>query len=540
MKIALAQLNYTVGDIQGNVAKILAAAKQAKDADLIVFSELCICGYPPEDLVLRPSFQEASMDAVEQLAKEAKDLPALLIGSIWAKEDKLYNAALLLSGGKIIHKQFKNQLPNYSVFDEKRVFNAGTSPKLVSFKDKQLGILICEDMWFEETVAKLKGADVICVLNGSPFDVLKSDQRQEKAGAAAKAINAPLVYVNQVGGQDEIVFDGASFMMNEAGKITQQFPAWEEAVGATSSKTKTTNNIYQALVTGLRDYVTKNNFPGVLLGMSGGIDSAFVAALAADALGADKVHAVMLPSRFTSKNSLEDAEACAKLLGIKYESIPITPAFDALQAQLKLQGLAEENIQSRIRGIILMGLSNQTGAMVVSTGNKSEMSVGYATLYGDMCGGYAPLKDVYKTTVYALVHWRNQYQPSPLEGEGRVRGLSAASEPLTPALSLKGRGGMVIPERIITKAPTAELRENQTDQDSLPPYPVLDAILKLLIESECSVKEIVGQGFEEAIARRVQKMLQNAEYKRRQAPPGVKITAKAFGRDRRYPITNKF
>jgi NAD+ synthase len=508
MKIALAQLNYTVGDIEGNVAKILAAAKQAEDADLIVFSELSVCGYPPEDLVLRPSFQEASMRAVEALAKQAHDLPALLIGSIWLEADRLYNAALLLSGGEIIHKQFKHQLPNYSVFDEKRVFEAGPLPKPFAFKGKKLGVLICEDMWLEETTHKLKGADIICVLNGSPFDVLKSDLRQEKAAATAKATGASIIYVNQVGGQDEIVFDGASFVMDAAGKITQQFPAWEEVVG-TNAKSQTTNDTYQALVTGLRDYVTKNGFPGVLLGLSGGVDSALVAAIAVDALGKEKVHAVMMPSRFTSKDSLEDAAECAKLLGIKYETIPITPAFEALQSQLKLQGLAEENIQSRIRGVILMGLSNQTGAMVVSTGNKSEMSVGYATLYGDMCGGYAPLKDVYKTTAYALVHWRNQQ-------------------------------GRVIPERIITKAPTAELRDNQTDQDSLPPYPVLDAILKLLIESECSVQEIVGQGFEEATVCRVQKMLQNAEYKRRQAPPGVKITAKAFGRDRRYPITNKF
>lgn len=518
MKISLAQLNYTVGDIAGNTAKILAAANKAKDTDLVVFSELCICGYPPEDLVLRPSFQEATMQAVETLAKQTKDLPALLIGSIWVKNGELYNAALLLSGGKIVHKQFKNQLPNYSVFDEKRVFSAGPIPKPVAFKDKKIGILICEDMWFEETAKHFKDVDVLCVLNGSPFEANKQMLRQEKAAEMVKHVGAPLVYVNQVGGQDEIVFDGASFVMDAKGEVVEELPAWEECVagwprGSVAKDERTTtpprHHTYHALVTGLRDYVTKNGFPGVLLGMSGGVDSALVAAIAVDALGADKVHAVMMPSRFTSKDSLEDAEACAKLLGIKYESIPITPAFDVLQSQLKLQGLAEENIQSRIRGVILMGLSNQTSAMVVSTGNKSEMSMGYATLYGDMCGGYAPLKDVYKTMAYALVHWRN--------GQGRV-----------------------IPERIITKAPTAELRENQTDQDSLPPYPVLDAILKLLIEEECSVKEIVGQGFEEAIVRRVQKSLQMAEYKRRQAPPGVKITARAFGRDRRYPITNKF
>ena len=473
-----------------------------------MFSELCVCGYPPEDLVLRPSFQEASIKAVEQLARDVKDLPALLIGSIWAKDGLLYNAALLLSEGKIMHTQFKHQLPNYSVFDEKRVFSAGPAPKLVPFKNKQIGILICEDMWFPEMAKNLKGAEVICVLNGSPFEINKQHLREEHAAAIVKATGARLVYVNQVGGQDDIVFDGNSFAMDASGKIVETLPAWEEAVG-TTGKEKNTNDIYQALVTGLRDYVNKNGFPGVIFGLSGGVDSALVAAIAVDALGKGRVRAVMLPSRYTSKDSLEDAAECAKLLGIQYESIPITPAFDVLQAQLKLEGLAEENIQSRIRGVILMGLSNQTGAMVVSTGNKSEMSVGYATLYGDMCGGYAPLKDVYKTTAYALVHWRNQQ-------------------------------GRVIPERIITKAPTAELRDNQTDQDSLPPYPVLDAILKLLIESECSVKEIVGQGFEEAIVLRVQKMLQNAEYKRRQAPPGVKITAKAFGRDRRYPITNKF
>lgn len=511
MNIALAQLNFTVGDLEGNKAKVLAAANQMKDANLIVFSELCICGYPPEDLVLKPAFQQAAMETVEALAKDAKDLPALLIGSIWAEDESLYNAAFLLSGGKIVHKQFKQQLPNYSVFDEKRVFDAGATPKPITFKDKKLGILICEDIWFEETVKGLKGADIICVINGSPFDMLKSEQRHEKVAAAVQLTGAEVVYVNQVGGQDEIVFDGASFVMDKTGKVTQQLESWKEVVAAKgqAKPQKLEAEIYNALVTGLRDYVQKNGFPGVLLGMSGGVDSAFVAALAADALGADKVRAVMMPSKYTSKGSLEDAEECAKLLGVKYESISISPAFDALQAQLKLEGLAQENIQSRIRGVILMGLSNQTGAMVMATGNKSEMSTGYATLYGDMCGGFAPLKDVYKTTVYSLCHWRNSQSK-------------------------------VIPERIITKAPTAELKDNQTDQDSLPPYPVLDGILKNLIEEERSVKEIVGQGFDEATVLRVQKMLKAAEYKRRQAPPGVKITAKAFGRDRRYPITNKY
>ncbi len=517
MKISLAQLNYTVGDIAGNAQKILAAAKQAVDADLVVFSELCICGYPPEDLVLRPSFQEAAMKAVEQLAAQTKDLPALLVGSIWVKDGQLYNAALLLSGGKIIHTQFKNQLPNYGVFDEKRVFAQGALPQPISFKDKKIGILICEDMWVEETAQNLKGADVICVLNGSPFDIDKHAQREEKAAAIAQYAGAKLVYVNQVGGQDEIVFDGSSFVMDAKGEVVVRLPAWEECVSATSHKPQATNHIYQALVTGLRDYVHKNGFPSVLLGLSGGVDSALVAAIAVDALGADKVRAVMLPSRYTSQDSLDDAAECAKLLGISYETISIEPIFEQALASLNsklytLNSLTQENLQSRIRGVILMGLSNQTGAMLLSTGNKSEMSVGYATLYGDMCGGFNPLKDVYKTTVYALANWRN----------------------LQPATCNQ------MPPRILTKAPTAELKENQTDQDSLPPYPVLDAILKLLIESECDVKEIVGQGFEEATVRRVQKLLQNAEYKRRQAPPGVKITSKAFGRDRRYPMTNRF
>ena len=525
MNITLAQLNYTVGDIAGNSAKILEAARSAQPADLMVFSELCMCGYPPEDLVLRPSFQEASMQAVEQLAVAAKELNPLLIGSIWVHDGRLYNAALLLSGGKIIHKQFKHLLPNYGVFDEKRVFSAGEKPKSAVLNNKKIGILICEDMWSEETADNLKNTDVICVLNGSPFEMDKVHQRHEKAAAITKYTNATLVYVNQVGGQDEVVFDGSSFVMNAAGEVTLELAAWEECVQRAECSVQEKNfmhasrltshaTIYQALVTGLRDYVNKNGFPSVLLGMSGGVDSALVATIAADALGADKVRAVMLPSRYTSKDSLEDAQECAKLLGIKYESISIEPMVEQAVSSLTtshkpLSSLTQENLQSRIRGLLLMGLSNQTGAMLLSTGNKSEMAMGYATLYGDMCGGFNPLKDVYKTTVYALCHWRN--------GQGRV-----------------------IPERIITKAPTAELKENQTDQDTLPPYPVLDAILKLLIEAECSVKEIVGQGFEVVTVRRIQKMLQTAEYKRRQAPPGVKITSKAFGRDRRYPMTNKF
>lgn len=511
LNIALAQLNFTVGDLAGNKAKIHAAAKQVAGADLVVFSEMCVTGYPPEDLVLKPSFQQAAMQVVNDIAAAAKGLPALLIGGIWAEEGRLYNTAFLIADGWIVHRQYKHALPNYSVFDEVRVFTPGALPRPVTFKDKKLGILVCEDMWHESSLTHLSGVDALLVLNSSPFEMDKRRIRQEHAKAAVEKTGAPLYYVNQVGGQDEIVFDGASFVMDASGEVVVEFPEWEEklaADGAVASSTHTAS-IYQALVTGLRDYVQKNGFPGVILGMSGGVDSALVACIAADALGPEKVRAVMLPSRFTSKDSLEDAADCAKRLGISYETIPIEPAFEALDGQLKLEGLAKENIQSRIRGVILMALSNQTGWMVVSTGNKSEMSMGYATLYGDMCGGYAPLKDVYKTTVYALCHWRN--------GQGAV-----------------------IPERIITKAPTAELRENQTDQDSLPPYPVLDGILKYLIEEERSVQQVVAQGFEEALVRKVEKMLKNAEYKRRQAPPGVKITAKAFGRDRRYPITNKY
>ncbi len=533
--IAIAQLNFTVGDIEGNVKKITAAAKKAaaQKAILAVFSELAITGYPPEDLVLRQGFQEAAMDAVKTLTKvTAKLSTALLVGGIWAEKGKLYNTAFLIYRGKLMAKQYKHMLPNYGVFDEKRIFTTGPVPKPITFGNLKLGIMICEDMWSETVPKALKGADIGIVLNASPYEIGKEKLREAKAQKATQAFGRPLIYVNQVGGQDELVFDGQSFVMLCSGKIRHQLAAFDEELSIVSwhhdkkegwifdsrrevetlSETEAT---YRALVLGLKDYVEKNHFPGVILGLSGGIDSALTAAIAVDALGAKRVHAVMMPSRFTSRDSLEDAEKCAKLLDISLETISIEAAYKTMEKELtphfkgQKKDITEENMQSRLRGLILMALSNKLGFMVVSTGNKSELSTGYATLYGDMCGGYAVLKDVYKTTVYALSNWRNKQ-------------------------------GRIMPERVITKAPTAELRENQKDQDSLPPYEELDAILHALIERDLSVEETVEEGFKKATVQKVAAMLFRAEYKRRQAPPGVKITSKSFGRDRRYPITNGY
>jgi len=545
LAIALAQTNPKVGDIAGNLVKIRAARSQARGlgADLVVFSELNVCGYPPEDLVLKPAFQAACRMAVEALARETADGgPAILVGSPWVEDGKLYNAALLLADGEILGRRFKRDLPNYGVFDEKRLFAAGLPQGPISFRNVRLGVMVCEDMWTPETTETLaeSGAELLLVPNGSPYEYEKHDQRIQLAGARTVESSLPIIYVNQVGAQDELVFDGATFTLDADATLKAQLPAWREAVSLT--RWKRGNNgwrsaegeiatpifglagIYQAMVLGLRDYVEKNGFPGVVLGLSGGIDSAISAAVAVDALGAARVRAVMMPSPYTSKDSLEDAAACAAALGIRLDTISIEPAMRAFAEMLKpaFEGrpadTTEENIQSRARGVTLMALSNKLGHMVLSTGNKSEMSVGYATLYGDMCGGYSVLKDVYKTTVFALSRWRNGHRPDGGSG---------------PA-------GRVIPERIITKAPTAELKPNQTDQDSLPPYEVLDAILKGLVEGELPVEQIVAKGYDEAIVRRVWRMLDLAEYKRRQAPPGVKITNRAFGRDRRYPITNGF
>lgn len=546
MRIALAQLNPTVGAILGNLALIREARAQAAEqgADLVVLSELVLCGYPPEDLVLKPLMLEAVDAALADLAADTADGgPALLVGAPIRIDGKLHNAAILLDAGQRQAVRLKHDLPNYGVFDEKRVFTAGPLPGPIPFRGVRLGVMICEDMWTGDVSECLQesGAEVLVVINGSPWDPRNAAARVEQAVARVVETGLPLIYVNQYGGQDELVFDGASFVLNADRTLKARLTSWRsdvqstdwgrDASGAFHCKggpiaplPEGLDAIYQALVTGLRDYVHKNGFPGVILGLSGGIDSAIAAALATDALGAAKVRAVMMPSPYTSDESLEDAAAVAKLLGIQLDSVSIEPAMEAFQAMLaplfagSESGVTEENIQSRARGVTLMALSNKFGHMVLSTGNKSELSVGYATLYGDMCGGFAVLKDVYKTTVFALSDWRNSHRPAGLLGpEGRA-----------------------MPDRVITKPPTAELKPNQTDQDSLPPYEDLDAILRCLVEDDLSVVATVAKGHDRATVERVWRMLDRAEYKRRQGAPGPKITHRQFNRERRYPITNGF
>jgi NAD+ synthase len=545
LRIALAQTNPVVGDIDGNAAKILRARADAarQGADLVVFTELVLAGYPPEDLVLKPSFQAAIEGAVGKLAPATADGgPAMLIGAPWRNNGKLYNAALLLDGGELAAVRLKYDLPNYGVFDEKRVFAAGPLPGPINFRGVRLGVMICEDMWTPEVTECLdeSGAELLVVINGSPFDSEKLDVRLNLAVARVVESTLPLIYVNQIGGQDELVFDGASFALGADRTLVAQLPAFEEHVATMTWRRNgeawvadpfpiapappRLEAMYRAMTLGLADYVAKNGFPGIILGLSGGIDSALSAAVAVDALGPTRVRALMMPSPYTSKESIEDATACATLLGIRLDTVPIEPAMAAYTEMLKdlFVGTAsdetEENIQARIRGMTLMAVSNKFGNMVLSTGNKSEMSVGYATLYGDMCGGYSVLKDVYKTDVIALSKWRNQQKPA----------------------GALGPSGRVMPERVITKPPSAELKPNQTDQDTLPPYDVLDDILSCLIEHDYGVDEIVARGHDRATVVRVWHMLDRAEYKRRQAPPGVKLTRRAFGRDRRYPITNAY
>ena len=545
LTLALAQINPVVGDVPGNVARLRAARARAAAAraELMVSGELSVSGYPPEDLVLKDAFLDAVEAAVAELALDTADGgPGLLVGAPWRVDGRRHNAALLLDGGKVASVRLKHHLPNYGVFDEARVFAAGPCPGPMSFRGIRLGVMVCEDMWYPDVAECLEesGAELLIVLNGSPFELDKPDVRLNHAVARVTETGLPLVYVNQVGGQDELVFDGGSFALGADCRPAVQAPVWREAVaplrmerdgdgwnmvpGTVAPSPDRRENVYQAMMLGLRDYVAKNGFPGVILGLSGGIDSAVSAAVAVDALGPDRVRCVMMPSPYTSADSLDDAAEVARLCGIRLDDVDIAPAmqaFDAMLAPLFAgtdRDITEENLQARARGMTLMALSNKFGPMVLSTGNKSEMSVGYSTLYGDMCGGYSVLKDVYKTTVYAVSRWRNAHRPDG--------GL--------------GPDGPVMPERVLTKAPTAELRPNQTDQDSLPPYEDLDDILKHLVEGEQSVEQVVARGHDEAVVRRVWRMLDRAEYKRRQAPPGVKVTSRAFGRDRRYPITNGF
>ncbi|MEZ5923404.1 MAG: NAD+ synthase [Hyphomicrobiaceae bacterium] len=545
LKIALAQLNPVVGDLDGNAAMARAARAEAQrlGADLIVLSELFLTGYPPEDLVLKPAFRQAARRTAELLAKDTADGgPAILIGSVWEDDGQTYNAVLLMEEGRISAARYKVDLPNYGVFDEKRVFAAGPMPGPIAFKGVRIGVPICEDIWQPDVVECLEetGAELLIVPNGSPYSDGKHDTRMQIAVARVTESGLPLAYVNQVGGQDELVFEGASFVLNADRSLAVQMPAWEDSIRLTIWRRESDRwrcergeralieegdlSAYLGCVVGLRDYVRKNGFPGVVLGLSGGIDSAIVAAMAADALGPERVHALMLPYKYTSSDSLVDAAQCAEALGIRYDVVSIHEPVDGFMSALEPlfagtpSGTAEENVQSRVRGTLLMAVSNKFGSMLVTTGNKSEVSVGYATLYGDMNGGFNPIKDLYKMEVYRLAALRNTILPKG--------GL--------------GPAGVVIPERILTKAPTAELKPNQKDQDTLPPYEVLDDILECLVEHEMPIAEIVRRGHPLEVVRRVERMLNIAEYKRRQAAPGVKISSRNFGRDRRYPITNKF
>jgi len=546
LTIALAQLNPTVGDVNGNLAKIRQARDRAVSAraDLLVLSELAIVGYPPEDLVLRPSLVDACREAVDALVRESRSGPALIATTPWRENGQVFNAAVIIDRGETTIR-FKSDLPNYGVFDEKRIFAPGPIPEPIDFRGIKIGVPICEDIWTPAITAHLAGAgaEMLLVPNGSPFETGKFSTRLELARSRVHETGLPLVYVNQIGGQDELVFDGRSFVLNGGGELVVSFDGWTEQVGVTTwNRTAAGWNcspgsvvpagdqlgdVYSALVIGLRDYVAKNGFPGIVLGLSGGVDSAITAVVAVDAIGRDKVVGVRLPSAFTGDVSMEEARKVADRLGIRLLTVPIGSIAERTEETLapvfegRPRDVAEENLQARIRGLLLMALSNKFGWLLLTTGNKSEMSVGYATLYGDMCGGFSVLKDIYKTDVYRLSRWRNAQRP-------------------VAAVGALGPDGEVIPERTLTRAPTAELRPNQTDQDSLPPYDQLDAILRGLIEGEESVDALSKSVAPRDVVARVQQMLYTAEYKRRQAPPGVKVSPRSFGRERRYPITNRF
>jgi NAD+ synthase (glutamine-hydrolysing) len=535
LRIAMAQLNLFVGDVEGNSRRVIETSARARDelhADLVLFPELTLSGYPPEDLLFHGGMQRQVNTALDQLRAQIHGITAM-VGYPEYSEGTIYNAAALLRDGALIANYRKQYLPNYLVFDEKRYFNAGTQSTVVEIKGIRVGLLICEDIW-EAEPAKLAaeaGAQVLVVINGSPYSLHYQARRESVVRDRVRDTGLPVVYLNMLGGQDELVFDGGSFVMNGAGEITQRDSSFEEGLivvdldlvndrvvphgGNVQPIPPDDESVYRALVLGVRDYVGKHRFPGIVLGLSGGIDSALTLAIAVDALGADRVRAVMMPSRFTSQMSLDDAAEQAKMLGVRHDVISIEGIFEAALGALQpvFTGLApdttEENIQARSRGILLMAISNKTGRMVLTTGNKSEMAVGYATLYGDMAGGFAPIKDCSKLQVYRLATYRNSIGPA-------------------------------IPQRVIDRPPSAELRHEQKDTDSLPPYEVLDPILELFIEDDLSVDEIAARGYDRQIVGRVLDMVKRNEYKRRQAPPGIRISNRAFGRDWRYPITSGY
>jgi NAD+ synthase (glutamine-hydrolysing) len=535
LKIALAQLNLLVGDVRGNAARVIESARHARErgADLVLYPELTLSGYPPEDLLFHRGFRRQIEQGLAQVKSAVTDI-AVMVGFPEYTRAGIYNSAALIVRGEIAAIHRKAELPNYKVFDEKRYFRAGAQPSVAQVAGFRIGLLVCEDIWVPESVqlARADGAQLLVVINASPYEIHKQREREDIARERARDVGLPLAYVNLVGGQDELVFDGNSFIMDAQGEVVMRAPPFEAGIftgefvrdargkvvpsaGAVAAELSDEASVYSALVLGVRDYVGKHGFPGVVMGLSGGVDSALTLAIAVDALGKDCVHAVMMPSRYTSPMSFADAKAQAQTLGVKYSVLSIESMFEATLATLKdeFAGVAadatEENIQSRCRMLLLMGLSNKTGRMLLTTGNKSEMAVGYATLYGDMAGGFAPIKDCSKLLVYRLARYRNSL-------------------------------GAVIPQRVIERAPSAELRHDQKDSDSLPPYEVLDAILEAFIEEDLSVDEIEARGFDRATTARVLDLVKRNEYKRRQAPPGVRVSRRAFGRDWRYPITSGY
>jgi len=535
VRVALAQLDLVVGDVAGNTQKILGHAERARDqlqADLVVFPELSICGYPPEDLLFHSGLQRRVADALQRIRTSARGI-AVLVGFPEYHEEDIYNACAVYQDGNVLAQYRKHLLPNYRVFDEKRYFSAGHEAAVFTLGGVRLGLTICEDVWRPAPMAasRAAGAEAVITINGSPYELESQSQREQVLRQRVMEAGMPALYVNLVGGQDELVFDGGSFAMDAGGDIRFRAEPFREGLhcvelradaagvvplaGAVTDLLPTEQSVYEALICGTRDYVDKNGFPGVVLGLSGGVDSALILAIACDALGADRVRAVMMPFRYTSNMSQEDAARQAEMMGVRYDVLPIEPIYEATIRQLgkifagREEDVTEENIQARCRGLLLMAISNKTGRMLLTTGNKSEMAVGYATLYGDMAGGFAPIKDCSKSLVYRLARYRNSLAE-------------------------------VIPGRVITRAPSAELRPHQKDSDTLPDYDVLDPILEAFIEEDLSVAEIAARGFDHEVIIRVLEMVQRNEYKRRQAPPGIRISSRAFGRDWRYPITSRY